>query len=157
MSLTDKIIEELRNETNAGGLITKDGAEDWATNFNRFAAMADQPFGAQRLLVLAVIAEVGFAFIAKFGMPYVMHFIDFEYVGVFGVIGVFFTGFFGAFAAYKLYKEYVHPAASVSVDDGELSGFADYDTRDSGVAIYVVSAAAGIANLLIILALFLYQ
>ena len=45
MSLTDKIIEELRDDTYAGGLLDKDEVEEYTDKFTRLTASADQPFG----------------------------------------------------------------------------------------------------------------
>ncbi len=156
MSLSDKIIDELRDETYAGGLVDKGEAEELTDKFTRLTASVDQPFGAQRLLALAVVAEVLVAALAMFGVPYLLRIFGDAYVAVFGTISVFFIGFFATFAAYRLCKEYLARDRDVSVDDGVMSGFAEYDNRQSGITIYLASAAVGIANVVVLIALLRY-
>ncbi|MEP7074718.1 MAG: hypothetical protein ABI878_02825 [Acidobacteriota bacterium] len=154
MPLSDKVIEELRNDTYAGGLVDKGEAEELTDEFKRLTASADQPFGAQRMLAFAVVTEVLAVAIAIFGMSYLRRFVDDGFIAVFGTIFVFSTGFFAAFAAYKLYQEYVNRDANKAVDDGVMSG-AEYDRR-SDVTIYVTSVAGGFANLVIVIVLLIY-
>src|SRR4051812_31389626 len=149
MSLTDKVIEELRDETYAGGLVDRDDAEEYADDFRRLAAVADRPFGAQMMAASAVAAEVVAAALMMFGMRYLLRIFGDVYIAVFGTLFVFFTGFFGAYAAYKLYKEYVVPAVDPTVNDGVMSGFSEYDSGQSTITIYVLSAAGGIVNVAI--------
>jgi hypothetical protein len=157
MSLTDKVIEELLDETYAGGLVDRDEAEEYADDFRRLAAVADQPFGAQMMVASAVAAEVLAAALMMFGMRYLLRIFGDVYIAVFGTLFVFFTGFFGAYAAYKLYKEYVAPVDDPTVHDGVMSGFSEYDSGQSGITIYVVSAASGIINVAIFIGLAIFK
>jgi hypothetical protein len=88
-----------------------------------------------------------------FGMRYLLRIFGEVYIAVFGTLFVFFTGFFGAYAAYKLYKEYVAPTDAPTVNDGVMSGFSEYDGGQSAITIYVISAAGGIVNVAIFIAL----
>ncbi len=156
MSLTDKIIEELRDDTYAGGLLDKDEVEECTDKFTRLTASADQPFGAQRMLAFAVVAEVLAVALVMFGMRYLLEVFGVAYVAVYGTIFVFFMGFFAAFAAYKIYKEYT-PDRDVHVDDGVMSGFAEYGRSQNNLTIYIISAAAGIGNLGLFFALLIIK
>ena len=77
------------------------------------------------MLAFAVVAEVLAVALVMFGMRYLLEVFGVAYVAVYGTIFVFFMGFFAAFAAYKIYKEYT-PDRDVHVDDGVMSGFAEY-------------------------------
>jgi hypothetical protein len=150
MSLTDKVIEELRDETYAGGLVDREEADELADNFGRLTASADAPFGAQRMLTYAAAAEVLAVALVWFGMRYLLQFFGDVYIAVFGTAFVFLTGFFGAFAAYKLYNEYIARDIDIHANDGPMSDIADYDASPSGLTLYLVSAAGGIANLVLV-------
>ena len=153
MSLTDKVIEELRNDTYAGGLVDRDEAAELAREFSDLTASADAPFGAQKMLAYAVAAEVAAFAIAKFGLNYLLRWVDVAAVAVFGIIFVFLIGFFGAFATYKLYKEYIAPDSNIHAADDTTSTLADYNDSQSDIAIYFLSIVGGIANVVLVIVL----
>jgi hypothetical protein len=153
MSLTDKVIEELRNDTYAGGLVDRDEAAELARDLSQLTASADAPFGAQKMLAYAVACEVVALAIAKFGLRYLVRFADVAAVAVFGIIFLFLIGFFGAFAAYKLYKEYIAPDSDAPANDEAMSPLADYNNSQSDMAIYFLSIAGGVANVVLLFVL----
>jgi hypothetical protein len=153
MSLTDKVIEELRNDTYAGGLVDRDEASELAREFSDLTASADAPFGAQKMLAYAVAAEVAAFAVAKFGINYLLRWVDVAAVAVFGMIFVFLIGFFAAFATYKLYKEYIAPGIDIHAADDTIFGLADYNGSPSNVTIYLISVAGGIANVVLVIVL----
>jgi hypothetical protein len=153
MSLTDKVIEELRDATDGGGVIDREEASEWAGVFNRAAAAADAPFGAQRMLAFAVVAEAFALGTVWFGMRYLLWLVDVVYATLIGTAFVFFTGFFGAFAAYKLYKEYIARDLPYPPADDPMSDIADYDTTQTDFTLYFISALAGIANVVLVFVL----
>jgi hypothetical protein len=150
MSLTDKVIEELRDDTYAGGLVDRDEADEWAGKFSRFAASADAPFGAQMMLGCTVAAEVVAIAIVKFGFNYLLRLVDVASIAVFGTAFIFLTGFFGGFAAYKLYNEYITRDKDINVNDGPMSDIAEYNGSSNELTIYFISAGAGIANVVLV-------
>jgi hypothetical protein len=153
MSLTDKVIEELRNDTYAGGLVDRDEATELAHDLSELTASTDAPFGAQRMLAYAVAAEVAALAIVKFGIYNLLPFVDVAAVAVFGLTFVFLIGFFGAFAAYKLYKEYIAVDKDMQPDAEAMSALAEYDGSPSDVAVYAIAVAGGIANVIIVFVL----
>ena len=146
MSLTDKVIEELRNDTYAGGLVDREEADELAGEFTRLTAAADAPFGAQRMLAFAVVAEVVALVVVWFGMSFLRRYVDVVMIAVFGTAFVFFTGFFAAFAAFKLYREYLARDTGIRADDGPMSDIADYNSTQADFALYFTSVLAGITN-----------
>jgi hypothetical protein len=156
MSLSDKVIDELRSDTYAAGLVDKDEADELAEKLNRMTASADAPFGAQRMLALAVAAEVLAATVARFGMGYVQRIVDIPYIAVYGTLFAFFIGFFAAFAAYRLFQEYIARDRAEPIDSDIMSGFAEYNSRQNGFAIYFISAFGGVANIIVIALLLAY-
>ena len=66
---------------------------------------------------------------------------------------IFLIGFFAAYAAFKIYKEDIAPDNDIYINSGVMSGFADYERRQSQFTIYLVSSAAGVANVLLVFAL----
>lgn len=157
MSLTDKVIEELRDATDSGGLVDREEADAWAGEFNRLAATADAPFGAQRMLAVAVVAEVLAIAVAWFGMSILRRWVDVVLIAVFGTAFVFVTGFFAAFAVHKLYREYVVRDSRPQASDGPMSDIAAYDGGQSDLTLYVASAAAGIVNVVLIFVLLSFR
>ena len=149
MSLTDKVIEELREDTYDGGLVDRDESEALAGEFNRLTASADGPFGAQRMLAFAVAGEVLTLAIAMFGMNFLRWIIDDVMLALFGTVCVFLLGFFGAFAACRLYKEFIS-RDGVPTIDGPMSDIADYNATESDFLLYLISAGGGVANVVLV-------
>jgi hypothetical protein len=151
MSLSDKVIGEIRDDTFAGGLVDDDETGAFGDEFTNLIDSADQPFGPQRLLALAAVAEVLTLTVVMFGMSYLRPFANMTYFPILGVVFVFLIGFFAAFAVCKLYGQYAARDREVHVDDDVM--FRDKEPSQSDLSLYLISVAGGIANFFLIIAL----
>jgi len=148
MSFRDKVRDEIY-----GNGKNESEAEQFASEILSVTEIADRPLGAQKLLAISVAAEIAAVIVALFGLRYLRLIFDDLYIALFGPVLIFFIGFFGAYAVFKIYKEDIAPDNDIYINSGVMSGFADYERRQSQFTIYLVSSAAGVANVLLVFAL----
>jgi hypothetical protein len=139
--------------------------EDWerinnyaVANSDAILESAEHPHFAKRNLLVAGAANL--ALIAAWilyprimlwlfpGEPEVLY--EFAVVYVFLILGTFACGFIFAYSACKLYRLYSGDSAATKIDSGLMSGFSYADNRDRNWKIWIISAAAGVVNLLLV-------
>ena len=148
MSFRDKVRDEIY-----GNGKNESEVEQFASEILSVTEIADRPLGAQKLLAISVAAEIAAVISAVFGLRYVRLLFDDLYLALFGPVLIFLIGFFAAYGAFKIYKDEIAQDDDIYIKSGIRSGFADYERRQSQFTIYLVSAAGGVANVLLVFAL----
>ena len=148
MSLRDEVRDDIY-----GSGENEAEVERFASEIASVADIADKPLGAQKLIAMSVAAEIAAVIVALFGLRYLRLIFDDLYIALCGPVLIFFIGFFGAYAAFKIYKDDIARDNDLYINSGVMSGFADYERRQSQFTIYLVSAAGGVANVLLVFAL----
>jgi hypothetical protein len=75
---------------------------------------------------------------------------EFGVIYVFLILGTFVCGFIFAYSAFKLYRLYTADNSATKIDSGIMSGFSYADNRDRNWKIWLIAAAAGVVNLLLV-------
>ena len=81
---------------------------------------------------------------------YVRGLIDWPDTLVYAASIPFAIGFFAAFTAYRIFKNDIKPDRIEHVDSGVMSGYSGYDLRQRQFAVWLVAAAGGVVNMLLV-------
>jgi hypothetical protein len=148
MSIRDKV-----RDTLYGSAADEAESERRGASYAALTDSVDRPFGAQRRLAWCAAAEAIVVAVILFAPGYVRGLLDWLDTLFYAAAVTFGIGFFAAFSAYKVFKEDIRPDSDVPVDSGVMSGYSGYDRRQRQFIVWLVAAAGGAVNILVLLAL----
>jgi len=146
MSIRDEIRDDIYGD-----------GEDAAKRGETAAELADlvdddaPPFAGRKLVAYCAVAEAIVILGILFAPRYVRGLIVIAPEAVIGSVLVpFVIGFITAFTAYRILRNDVLPSRDIPVDDGVMSGYSGYEARQRRFTIWLVAAAGGILNVLLL-------
>ena len=147
MSIRDKIRDQLYGS-----------AEDERKSEERAAELGDldeslgNPFAAAKLLGVCIVIEGTAIALQIFARNWVRHVIAEREGVIIAFYGPFILGFLLGFSGYKFWRSSWSRTASATTSD-DMPAITDYDRGEPKMAIWFVSAAAGVLNTLMLFVL----
>jgi hypothetical protein len=145
MSIRDKV-----RDTLYGSAADEAESERSAAGYSDLLNEADRPFAGQKRIVFCLAAEVFVVAVIILAPGYVRGLIDWPDTLIYAAAIPFAIGFFAAFTAYRIFKNDIRPDRDEPVNSGVMSGYSGYDRRQRQFAVWLVAAAGGVVNMLLL-------